>query len=83
MELKKWKSNSGTAINLICTPEEYTMLREFLENHGVNLSTSAWSDKECTAYARNVYREVVNLWGSDLCKKLGAEFFDDYKRGRG
>lgn len=82
MKLRKWKSNHGDEIDLICTAEEIAMLREFLEHHGVNLLTSVWCPVgECTAYVRNPYREAIYGWGSTLCKEMGAEFFDRYKKG--
>lgn len=84
MKIKKWQSNHGEEIDLICTAEEIEMLREFLEHKGVNLLASVWSPKgECNAYVRNPYKEAVCGWGSELCKKMAEEFFDRYKKGRG
>lgn len=84
MKLKKWQSafRGGVRdeISLVCTPEEYEMLREFLEHEGVNLTASIWSPDECTVYVRNPWREVVFGWGTEPMKKLGAEFFDRNKR---
>jgi hypothetical protein len=56
------------------------MLRELLEHVGVNLCTCVSNARERTVYVRNPYREAVGGWGSDLCKKMGAEFFDRGKR---
>lgn len=68
------------AMELECTAEEYAILREFLEHEGVNLCSSVWSPDCCKVYVRNEWRQVVWGWGTDLMKKLGAEFFERTKR---
>lgn len=72
--------NYGEHVELVCSKDEYTLLKSVLEAVGVNLN---WSSTDCTTYTcyvSNAYKEVVDGWGNDLHKKLAKEFFDRYNR---
>ena len=84
MELKKWKSISNgktrDELTLVCTEDEYKILRELLEHSGVNLCTSVSDGRTRECYICNEYRQVVQGWGTSLMKELGDEFFERTKR---
>lgn len=87
MELKRWKSAHGAnfettrdELTIVCTEEEYKILRELLEHAGVNLGTSVSDGRTRECYVLNEYKQVVQGWGTDLMKELGDEFFECSKR---
>lgn len=61
---------------LVCTREEYELLKTFLEAEGVNLNWSSSDGNTYNCYVHNNYKSVVDGWGNDLEKKLAKEFFD-------
>ena len=65
---------------LVCTKEEYKLLKNVLADVGVVLKFSMTDCKEYHCYVRNPSEEVIGLWGNDLEKKLVKEFTEDYER---
>lgn len=73
--------NYGDYIELICSVEEYALLKSVLEAVGVNLNWSSTDWKTTyTCYVINAYKQVIDGWGSDLQKELAKEFFDRYNK---
>lgn len=66
--------------DLVCTEEEYELLKNKLAEFGVVLKFSRTDFKTFDCYVRNPYKEVVSGWGNDLEKKLIKEFTDRYTR---
>ena len=72
--------NYGDYVELVCSREEYTLLKTVLAAEGVNLNWSSTDCKTYNCYVRNAYKQVVDGWGNDLEKKLAKEFFDRYNK---
>lgn len=66
--------------DLVCTKEEYELLKNVLADVGVILKFSVTDLKEYHCYVRNPSKEVISGWGSDLENKLVKEFTDRYER---
>ena len=64
---------------LVCTNEEYELLKNVLADVGVVLKWSKADLKEYHCYVHNPSKEVINLWGSEQEQKLEKEFFDRYE----
>ena len=82
-EAEKWQSIFGTRIrdeiSLVCTAEEFEMLREFLEPYGINIISSVYSQDACTLYVRNPYKEATASCGDERCKRMAELYFERYK----
>lgn len=65
---------------LVCTKEEYELLKNVLADVGVVLNFSMTDCKEYHCYVRNPSKEVISLWGNEREKELEKEFFDRYER---
>ena len=61
---------------IVCSPEEYEILKSVLAEHGVVLGvcqTDVKTHWDC--YVRNPYKTVVNMYGDDIQKRTAQEFF--------
>jgi hypothetical protein len=64
--------------DLVLSKEEYKILKEALEEQGVNLNWSASCDGEYDCYVRNPWKEAGQGWGDDLVKRVAKEHFERY-----
>lgn len=85
MKLRKFNSIYGDKVRekmeLICTEEEYEVLREFLNAEGVCLSSSVIGCGSATVYVRNPYKQAVESRDRDgSVKKWATELFDRWQK---
>lgn len=66
--------------DLVCTKEEYKILKETLKGIGVNIIWSLTDGEIYECYVRNPWKEAGQGWGSDLVKGQAKEFFDRYNK---
>ena len=65
--------------NLVCSIEDYDVLKKFLNEYGVAFEWASTDGKIVTAYARNPYKEAVNIVGDERvkeCANEGLRFYD-------
>ena len=65
---------------IICTKEEYTILKELLEDEGVNLRWSVTDTKIYQCYIRNNYKTAVEGWGDAITREQAEKFFERDKK---
>lgn len=85
MKLRKFNSIYGNKVHeemeLICTEEEYKVLREFLNAEGVCLLPGVIGCGSATLYVRNPYKEAIGSRDRDgSVEKWATELFDRYQK---
>lgn len=66
--------------DIVLSREEYKILKEALEDQGVNLNWSLNDGDVFYCYVRNPWKEAGQGWGSDLVKEQAEEFFERYNK---
>lgn len=65
---------------IVCSREEYNVLRDILAKNGVVLAWSSTNGNEFTCYVVNPNKIAVDGWGDELVKKIAAERYEFYSR---